>query len=86
MKNRKVKTARCHVGAGIQSKLTFSHVGADGRELDGDMELWPIGVYIKKHELLVPFTNLTSVSLFPEEVMEEEKRGPGRPPGPKAVA
>lgn len=84
MKNRKVLTARCHVGAGIQSKLTFSLKGADGRELDGEMDLWPVGVYIKKYELLIPFTNLTSVSLAPEE-LEDEKRGPGRPPGAKVA-
>lgn len=85
MKNRKVLTARCHIGAGIQSKLTFSQKDPTGKELDGDMDLWPVGVYVKKYELLLPFTNLTSVSLAPEEA-DDEKRGPGRPPGPKAVA
>lgn len=78
MKNRKVLTARCHIGAGIQSKLTYSAKDPSGKELDGEMELWPIGVYIKKYELLIPFTNITSATLAPED--EEEKRGPGRPP------
>lgn len=84
MKNRKVVSARCHIGAGIQSKLTFSAKDPTGKDLDGEMELWPIGVYVKKYELLLPFTNLTSVMLAPEDT-EDEKRRPGRPPGPKAA-
>lgn len=81
--NRKVLNIRCHVGAGIQSKLGFfkSH---NNTEADGDMELWPMGVYIKKYKLLVPFTNITSMTLD-VEIEEEEKRGPGRPPGPRVA-
>lgn len=81
MKLKKVVAARCHIGAGIQSKLTFSEKDPQGREQDGHMELWDHGVYIKKLSLLVPFSNLSSVMLAPhEEEVEEIKRGPGRPP------
>ena len=84
MKNRKVLRAACHIGAGIQSKLTFTQNGADGKELDGEMDLWPIGVYVHKYSLLIPFTNITSATLAPEApdavTPLDEKRGPGRPP------
>jgi len=78
MKNRKVVTVRCHIGAGIQGKLSFSEKDPQGKELDGEMELWPVGVYVKKYKLLVPFTNVTSCVL--DDEIEEDKRGPGRPP------
>jgi hypothetical protein len=81
MKYRKVLTTRCHIGAGIQSKLTFYVKDPTGKEADGEMELWPVGVYVKKNHLLIPFANISSVTLAPEEeVVEEVKRGPGRPP------
>jgi hypothetical protein len=81
MKNRKVTRFACHIGAGIQSKLTFSDKDPNGLEKDGDMDLWPVGIYVHKYKLLVPFTNITSANLAAEEVAEEQpKRGPGRPP------
>lgn len=81
MKNRKVTRVACHIGAGIQSKLTFSAKDPQGNVLDGNMELWPVGVYVEKLSLLIPFTNITSATLAPAEPDEEEtgKRGPGRP-------
>lgn len=95
MKNRKVLVVRCHVGAGIQGRLNYSHYGptakADGSypELDGDIELWPVGAYVVKHKLLIPFTNITSLILADDAeatpAPDTEKRGPGRPPGPKAA-
>jgi hypothetical protein len=90
MKNRKVLNVRCHVGAGIQGRLNYSHFGptkkADGTYpvLDGEIELWPIGAYVVGQNLLIPFTNITSLMLAPEDAApdapETEKRGPGRPP------
>lgn len=83
MKNRKVLNFRASIG-GLHGKTSF-----DAVKDKAEMELWPIGVYIKaingvSKDILFPFPNVIEVHMSPEEP-EEDKRGPGRPPGPRAA-
>lgn len=82
MKTYKVLNVRTHI-AGVIGKTSYDSV-----KHDIDMELWPVGVFIKTmagkpYNLLEPFGNIIEAKLEYDEA--EEKRGPGRPAGPRAV-
>jgi hypothetical protein len=86
MKNRKVLNLRTHIG-GFHGKTSY-----DSQRNECDMELLANGVLIKSMKgkecnLFVPFANVVEAHLAPEEYFESEepKRGPGRPPGPRAA-
>ena len=84
MKNRKVLNVRSHVG-GVHGKNSYDSV-----KDKADMEITPVGVLVRmpgKTEILIPWPNCTEVALAPETEVsaESEKRGPGRPPGPRAA-
>lgn len=83
MKNRKVLNLRTAVG-GLLGKTSYDSV-----KHNAEMELWPIGVFLKSVEgravnLLIWGPNIVECMLAPEDELEE-KRGPGRPPGPRAA-
>ena len=94
MKNRKVLNLRTHLG-GLYGKTSY-----DSKRDDVEMEIWPVGVYIKSIKgkyagVLVPYPNCVEVQLEPEVIEvdgpqptvfpDEVKRGPGRPSGPRAA-
>ncbi len=84
MKNHKVLNLRTHLG-GLHGKTSF-----DAVKDKVDMELWPVGVYIKSIdskpvEMLIPFPNIVEARLAPIGPGDEDlvcptpPRGPGRP-------
>lgn len=80
LKNRKVKMFRAHYDPGIGPMPKNAFMLSDPTmKMEG--ELTPVGVYVKVLSTgrmhLVPFANIQSVELFPEEI--EEIRKPGRP-------
>jgi hypothetical protein len=83
MKTYKVKNLRTHI-AGLLGQTSY-----DSEKHEAEMELWPVGVLIKKikgkeYNLLEPFGNIIEARLEIDE-QAEEKRGPGRPPGSKVA-
>lgn len=79
---RKIQMFRCHFNPMIGPKPMQAFVPPD---LGADAELTSQGVYIKLAngmEHFVPFSNIESIKFIPlsTSVIEEQKRGPGRPP------
>lgn len=85
LKTMKVLNVRTHVG-GLHGKTSY-----DAKKDNADMELTPLGVLVKHKgtNVLIPWPNATEVILGDEGTAgwntEPEKRGPGRPPGPKVA-
>ena len=85
LKTMKVLNIRTHVG-GLHGKTSY-----DSIKDKADMEITPVGVLVKykSSNVLIPWPNCTEVILGAEGSAgaseETEKRGPGRPPRPRAA-
>lgn len=92
-KNRQVNVFRCYRDPMIPPKARNAFKMGDGPDqLPGTAEITTIGVLVKTKrngDYLVPYANVESIHLLPEEVealptngwdqAAEEKRKPGRP-------
>jgi len=66
MKNRKVKMVRMHVGVQLGTTV---HTSVDHIRQEAEMEITPIGVYVKTKgkEFVLPHGNIHSIELLPED-------------------
>lgn len=89
IRGRKVAMFRCQIPPQLTQKIQQAHVG-----MDAVVDDTCTGVFVKVpndkgfDEHFVPFTNIQSIRLHPEDYQEEkflEKKGPGRPAKSQAV-